>query len=313
MRKRISASPGVALAVLLAAFGAQSLRPVVVAAPATKPNIVFILADDLGYGDLSCYGQQRFKTPNMDRLAAEGMKFTAHYSGNNVCAPARCVFMSGKHPGHAYIRDNRGGMGAGGEGQEPVPAGELTLPLTLKKLGYALGGFGKWGLGPVGSTGDPNKQGFDVFYGFNCQAVAHNYYPTHLWSNNVHVALNNPAFSAHQKLPADADPRSPASYDRYRGKEYAPDLIGEQARRFVRENKDRPFFLYYATTVPHLALQVPEDSLKEFEGKFPETPYAGGSRLPAAPHAARGLRRHDHAAGPGSGPAVGPGARTRTG
>ena len=262
------------------------------AAPsATKPNIVFILADDLGYGDLSCYGQQKFKTPNIDRLAAEGMKFTAHYSGNNVCAPARCSLMSGKHPGHAYIRDNRGGIGEGGEGQEPVPSGELKLPLTLKQLGYTLGGFGKWGLGPVGSSGDPNKQGFDVFFGYNCQAVAHNYYPTHLWSNDIRVALNNPKFAAHQKLPPNVDTNSPTSYAKFSGKDYAPDLIGEQALKFVRQNKDRRFFLYYLTTVPHLALQVPEDSLKEFAGKFPETPYPGGRgylphRTPRAAYAA---------------------------
>ncbi len=258
---------------------------------AARPNIVFILADDLGYGDLSCYGQQKFKTPNIDRLAAEGMKFTAHYSGNNVCAPARCVLMSGKHPGHAYIRDNRGGLGPEGEGQEPVPAGELKLPLTLKKLGYTLGGFGKWGLGPIGSSGDPNKQGFDLFYGYNCQAVAHNYYPTHLWSNDTHIALSNPKFSAHQKLSPDADPNAPASYAKFSAKDYAPDLIGEHALQFVRDNKDRPFFLYYPTTVPHLALQVPEDSLKEYAGKFPEMPYPGGRgylphRTPRAAYAA---------------------------
>ena len=256
-----------------------------------KPNIVFILADDLGYGDLSSYGQQKFTTPNIDRLAAGGMKFTANYSGHNVCAPARCVLMSGKHPGHAYIRENRGGLGAGGEGQEPVPAGELRLPLMLKELGYTIGGFGKWGLGPIDSTGDPLKQGFDRFYGYNCQAVAHNYYPTHLWENQKHIVLNNPKFSAHQKLPADADPTNATVYAGFTGKDFAPDLIAEQARRFVRENKDRPFFLYFATTVPHLALQVPEDSLKEFEGKFPEEPYVGNRgylphRTPRAAYAA---------------------------
>lgn len=250
-----------------------------------QPNLVFILADDLGYGDLSCYGQQKFKTPNIDRLAAEGMKFTAHYSGNNVCAPARCVLLSGKHPGHAYIRDNRGGIGQGREGQEPVPAGELMLPLTLKRLGYSLGGFGKWGLGPVGSTGDPNQQGFDLFYGYNCQAVAHNYYPTHLWSNDTRIVLNNPPFSAHQQLPPDADLDAPATYAPFSGNDFAPDLIGEQALEFIREaaaatdrRSRRPFFLYYPTTVPHLALQVSEDSLAEFAGKFPEKPYAGDRR-----------------------------------
>lgn len=258
---------------------------------APKPNIVFILADDLGYGDLSCYGQKKFATPNIDRLAAEGMKFTAHYAGNNVCAPSRCVLMSGKHPGHAYIRDNRGGIGEGREGQEPVPVGELALPLTLKKLGYALGAFGKWGLGPVGSSGDPNAQGFDQFFGYNCQAVAHNYYPTSLWANATRVTLQNPAFSPRQKLPAAADLNSPATYARFTAKDYAPDLIGEQALKFVRANKGRPFFLYYPTTVPHLALQVPADSLQEFEGKFPETPYPGGRgylphRTPRAAYAA---------------------------
>jgi len=257
----------------------------------SRPNIIFILADDLGYGDLSCYGQEKFKTPNIDRLATEGMKFTAHYSGHNVCAPARCVLMSGKHPGHAYIRENRGGLGNGQEGQEPVPMGELTLPLTLKQLGYTLGGFGKWGLGGIGTSGDPNQQGFDVFYGYNCQAVAHNYYPTHLWSNATRVELNNPRFAAHQKLSAGADTNSPATYAKFSGKDYAPDLITEQALKFLHANKDRPFFLYYPTTVPHLALQVPEDSLKEYAGKFPENPYPGGRgylphRTPRAAYAA---------------------------
>jgi arylsulfatase A len=258
---------------------------------AGRPNIVFFIADDLGYGDLSCYGQQRFRTPNIDRLASEGMKFTAHYSGHNVCAPSRCVLMTGKHPGHAYIRDNRGGLGPQGEGQEPVPAGELKLPLTLKQLGYTLGGFGKWGLGGIRTSGDPIQQGFNIFFGYNCQAVAHNYYPTYLWSNDTRVALSNPAFSARQRFPAGADPNAPESYVKFSGTQYAPDLISAEARRFVRDNQARPFFLYYPTTVPHLALQVPEDSLREFAGKFPETPYTGGrgylpQRMPRAAYAA---------------------------
>ncbi len=272
-------------AILLATLLGGSARA------AGKPNIVFFIADDLGYGDLSCYGQQRFKTPNIDRLASEGMRFTAHYSGHNVCAPSRCVLMTGKHPGHAYIRDNRGGLGPEGEGQEPVPAGELKLPLTLDKLGYRLGGFGKWGLGAVGTSGEPARQGFDVFFGYNCQAVAHNYYPTHLWSNDTRVALSNSPFSPRQKLPPGADPNAPESYAKFSGSEYAPDLISAQARKFVRENRARCFFLYYPTTVPHLALQVPEDSLREFVGRFPETPYPGGRgylphRTPRAAYAA---------------------------
>ncbi len=265
----------------LSAASAQEIR---------RPNIVFILCDDLGYGDVGCFGQKLIRTPNIDALAASGMKLTSHYSGHNVCAPSRCVLMSGKHPGHAYIRENAGGLG-GQEGQMPVAEGTCALPLSLQSLGYATGAFGKWGLGPVGSTGDPAKQGFARFYGYNCQAVAHNFYPTHLWSDAEKVALKNAKFGAHQKLPEGADVNDPKSYARFSGTDYAPDLIGAEALKFVRTNKEKPFFLFYPTTVPHLALQVPEDSLKEYEGKFPETPYPGGKgylphRTPRAAYAA---------------------------
>ncbi|MCI0539558.1 MAG: arylsulfatase [Verrucomicrobiales bacterium] len=262
---------------------------------AGRPNIIFLLADDLGYGDIGAFGQKRIRTPNLDQLAKDGMRLTHHYSGHNVCAPSRCVLMTGKHPGHAYIRDNRGGFQQatlkGAEGQEPVPAGELKLPLTLKQLGYTNGGFGKWGLGAVGSTGDPNAQGMDRFFGYNDQVVAHNFYPVSLWNNRERVALRNELFSARQKLPAGADPKDPASYAKFRGKDYAPDLINEAARKFLRENKNRPFFLYYPTTMPHLALQVPEDSLAEYKDVFPDEPYTGGQgylphRTPRAAYAA---------------------------
>ena len=279
----------VSVLIIAAAFVSHAAA----AAPAPKPNIIFLLADDLGYGDIGAFGQKKIRTPNLDQLARDGMKFTQHYAGHNVCAPSRCALMTGKHPGHGYIRNNRGGMGVGSstEGQEPVPAGELKLPLTLKKLGYATGGFGKWGLGGVGSTGDPNDQGMDVFFGYNDQAVAHNFYPTSLWRNREPVPLRNAAFSAHQKLPAGADPKNPASYTSFTGTDYAPDLINEAARKFLRENKDRPFFLYYPTTVPHLALQVPEDSLAEYKDAFPEEPYTGDRgylphRTPRAAYAA---------------------------
>jgi arylsulfatase A len=255
------------LAILLSPATVRAVEP-------RKPNILFIIADDLGYGDVGCYGQKKIRTPNIDRLATQGMRFTQHYSGSNVCAPARCVLMTGKHPGHGYIRDNRQAKGFP-EGQEPVPAGSLSLPLLLKKNGYTLGGFGKWGLGPMGSTGDPLHQGFDRWFGYNCQGVAHNFYPTHLWDNDKQIKLNNPAFSAHQKLPTDVDANNPSSYARYRGKDYAPDLIGAKAREFLRANRDRPFVLYYPTTVPHLALQVPNDSLNEYAGKWPDSPYLG--------------------------------------
>jgi arylsulfatase A-like enzyme len=242
------------------------------AAGPPPPNVVFILCDDLGYGDLGCFGQKKIRTPNIDRLAAEGMRFTQHYSGNAVCAPARCVLMTGQHPGHAFIRDN---LGVKPEGQYPIPADTVTLAKLFRQQGYVTGGFGKWGLGGPGSSGDPLRQGFDRFYGYNCQSVAHNYYPTYLWDNDRRVPLANPAFSAHQKFPAGADPADPASYARYAGKDYSPDLIWEQARRFVRENRQRPFFLYAPTTVPHLALQVPADSLAEYLARWPDPPYLG--------------------------------------
>ncbi len=258
------------------------------------PNIIFIIADDLGYGDLSCYGQKKFATPNIDRLASEGMTLPTHYAGSAVCAPSRAVLLTGLHPGHAPIRDNREIAEVGlpfPEGQQPLPEGTLTLPQLLKKAGYVTGAFGKWGLGPVGSTGDPARMGMDRFFGYNCQAVAHNYYPTHLWDDSRQIALNNPKFPANQKLPPGVEPSDPRVYAGFTGNDYAPDLIAEQARRFIRENRNRPFFLFFPTTVPHLALQVPEDSLREFAGKFPETPYPGGRgylphRTPRAAYAA---------------------------
>ncbi len=240
-----------------------------------KPNIVLLLADDLGYGDLGCFGQAKIRTPNLDGMAAEGVRLTQHYSGNAVCAPSRCVLMTGLHPGHAFIRNNKS---VPPEGQYPMPAETVTLAKLLKQAGYATGGFGKWGLGPPASHSTPARQGFDRFYGYLCQAKAHNYYPAYLWSDDAKVVLNNPDFSAHQKLPIDADPSDPAAYARYSGQDYAPDLITEQAIEFIRANRERPFFLYYPTTVPHLALQVPADSLAEYRGKFADRPYVGDRR-----------------------------------
>lgn len=252
------------------------------------PNVVFFLADDLGWGDVGCFGQTKIRTPNIDRLAKEGMKFTTHYAGSNVCAPSRCALMTGLHNGHAPIRDNRQAKGFP-EGQVPVPPGSLKLPLSFHARNYVVGGFGKWGLGPVTSTGDPLKQGFDRFFGYNCQAVAHNSYPTHLWDDANQVTLKNPKFSAHPKpLPVGADLADPTTYAKFSGSDYAPDVIGKQALRFVRDNKDKPFFLYYPTTVPHLALQVPADSAAEYETQLADAPYTGvnGYTPSRTPHAA---------------------------
>ena len=243
-----------------------------------RPNIVFILADDLGYGDLGSYGQQKIKTPSLDALAKEGLRFTRHYSGSNVCAPARCVLMTGMHTGHSAIRDNREVQP---EGQAPMPEGTITLVGELKKLGYVTGGFGKWGLGPPGSVSSPLRVGFDRFYGYNCQRVAHSFYPEFLWDNDQQVRINANPIPGHGRLDEGADPNDPQSYEKFKGENYSADLIANEVMRFVEENADKPFFLYWPTTVPHLALHVPDDSLKEYLGLWDDPPYTGtGSYTP---------------------------------
>ncbi len=231
-----------------------------------------MLADDLGYAELGSYGQQKIRTPSLDRLAAEGVRFTQHYSGNAVCAPSRSVLLTGRHPGRTPIRDNRE---AQPEGQAPLPGAAVTLAELFKKEGYVTGAMGKWGLGPPGSEGDPLRQGFDRFFGYNCQRQAHNSYPAYLYDDELRLPLDNPPFPAHQKLSDGADPDDPRSYAGYAGGAYAPDLTWERAREFIRDNRHRPFFLYLPTTVPHLALQVPEDSLAEYRGLWPDPPYRG--------------------------------------
>lgn len=218
-----------------------------------KPNIVFILADDLGYGDLSCYGQQNFQTPNLDKMAAGGMRFTQHYSGTTVCAPSRSSLMTGQHTGHTPIRGNKEWQP---EGQWPMKAEAVTVAEILKQAGYTTGAFGKWGLGFVGTEGDPNQQGFDEFYGYNCQRLAHNYYPGHLWDNNLKV-----------EIPENSGDKFGV---------YAPKLIHERALQFIEKNKDKPFFLFYPNIIPHAELLLPEENLAEYRGKFqPENAFKG--------------------------------------
>jgi arylsulfatase len=261
------------------------------------PNIVYILADDLGYAELGCYGQEKMKTPNLDRMAAEGMRFTQHYCGNAVCAPSRCVLMTGKHSGHAFTRNNgnpkltpefMARYGLEWTGQQPIPAAEVTIPEVLKQKDYATGAMGKWGLGQIGTSGDPNSQGFDLFFGYNCQAHAHSFYTGHLWRNHEKVILNNnPPIPGHGKLAEGADPRDPASYAAFKGQDYAADRMIEEALAFILANKDRPFFLYYPTTLVHLALQIPDEELAPYLGKWDETPFTGNGYTPhIAPRAA---------------------------
>jgi arylsulfatase A len=257
---------------------------------AAPPNIVYILADDLGYAELGCYGQTKIKTPHLDQLAREGMRFTQHYCGNAVCAPSRCVLMTGKHPGHAYIRTNRVAklpealmeeLGIEFPGQEPIPEAEVTVPEMLKQKGYATAAIGKWGLGQFGTSGDPNRQGFDLFFGYNCQGHAHSYYTGHLWKNREKIQLaNHPPIPGHAKLPPGADPEDPASYAAYKGQDYAPDHMLEAALAFVRDNREGPFFLYFPTTIPHVALHVPDQDLQPYLGKWDETPFLGNGYTP---------------------------------
>lgn len=216
-----------------------------------KPNIIYILADDLGYGDLGCYGQTKIETPNLDRLAEEGMMFTDHYSGSTVCAPSRSVLMTGMHTGHTPIRGNKEIQP---EGQSPMKAEAFTVAEMLKEAGYVTGAFGKWGLGFVGTEGDPNQQGFDEFFGYNCQRQAHRYYPEHLWHNDQKVMLDGNDFVQTET--------------------YAPEVIHKEALDFIEENKDEPFFLFYPNTIPHAELIIPEGELLEkYRGKFEENPY----------------------------------------
>ncbi|MCR9292333.1 MAG: arylsulfatase [bacterium] len=226
------------------------------------PNVVFILADDLGYRELGCYGQQKIKTPNLDALAKQGMRLTQHYSGNAVCAPSRCVLMTGKHPGHAFVRDNRS---TPPEGQWPIPDSEVTLAELFQQAGYVTGAFGKWGLGGPESSGEPLRQGVDRFFGYNCQAHAHSYYPSYLWDDQQHILLDNdPPVPGHAGLSQDADPLDPESYAAFKGQDYAPDRINAQALQFIRDHQDRPFFLYYPTVIPHVALHVPDEDLAPY-------------------------------------------------
>ncbi len=205
---------------------------------ADKPNLIYILADDLGYGDLGCYGQERIKTPCLDRMAAEGLRFTDHYAGSTVCAPSRCSLMTGLHSGHAFVRGNREIQPMG---QLPLPEKTVTVARLLKSAGYHTALIGKWGLGGPDSSGHPNRQGFDSFFGYLCQRHAHNYYPEFLFRNSERVPLSN-------KLAQTRGDGAGVAIER---KDYSHDFFVAEAMQFLEENKDRPFFLYLAMTIPH--------------------------------------------------------------
>ena len=215
-----------------------------------KPNIIYILADDLGYGDLGCYGQQYIETPNIDKLAAGGVKFNYHFSGSTVCAPSRSSLLTGLHTGRTQIRGNKEYFP---EGQEALPDSAFTTAEFFKEQGYITAAFGKWGLGFVATPGDPINQGFDRFYGYNCQREAHRYYPDHLWNNNSRVELvRNKGGNTET---------------------YAQDVIHEKALDFITDHKDTSFYLFLPYVAPHAELIAPDDSLlRYYEKKFKESP-----------------------------------------
>ncbi len=245
--------PVLGLLVLVFAIGAAP------AAPPRQPNILLIVADDLGVGEVGCYGQTQIKTPRIDALAKDGIRCTQAYAGSCVCAPSRCALLTGQNTGHAAIRDNREIQP---EGQEPLPADTVTLAKRLEAAGYETMLVGKWGLGPPDSAGAPWQQGFGRFYGYNCQRHAHDHTPEWLYRDG-----------SRESLPPQA---------------YAPDRFRDEALAFLRTPRAGPFFLAFMTTVPHAALEVPEDSLAEYAGRFEEIPYDGskGYRKHATPRAA---------------------------
>ena len=249
-------------------------NPQAVKAPA--PNIIYIFADDLGYGELGAYGQEKIKTPHLDRLAAGGMRFTQHYTGAPVCAPSRYMLLTGTHAGHAYIRGNYelGQFADDKEGgQMPIPETTPTLAKMLKKAGYQTAMVGKWGLGMNGTTGSPLLQGFDYYYGYLDQKQAHNYYPTHLWENDKVAPLDNDYFLVHNQIKEGSDQ---AAFDQFKGNEFAPDRMIEKALHFLDTTAvEKPFFLYYPSPIPHVSLQVPDSLVLQYQGQFEEQPYYG--------------------------------------
>lgn len=235
------------------------------------PNVIYIMADDLGIGDLGCYGQQVIKTPAVDRLAAEGMMFTRHYAGSTVSAPSRCALLTGKHTGHSYIRGNKGLESEFDRGVKydlPLAPEETTIAEVMKQAGYRTGCVGKWGLGGPMTEGHPNNHGFDYFFGYLGQGRAHTYYPEYIWENNTKVVLDREV--------------------------YSHDLIMERALDFIRDNAGaEPFFLYLTPTLPHAELIVPAGELGDYDGMFEEIPFV---RKPGGTYCSQDKPRATYAA-----------------
>lgn len=237
-----------------------TLQQAVISGQTKRPNIIFIFADDLGYGEIGCYGQQKIETKEIDRMAANGLKFTRFYSGSTVCAPARTSFLTGMHTGHTLIRGN---LPFGPEGQIPLPENAKTFANYLQENGYATAAFGKWGLGFNQNSGDPNKHGFDRFYGYNCQSLAHDYFPPYLWDNHTKVELE---------------------INKTKDSVYSAALIHQQALQYIKEAGTQPFFMYLPYTLPHGDVIGPHDAWYQYYvKKFNETPLSG-AKLKTRPH-----------------------------
>lgn len=250
-------------------------------ATAGRPNVVFIMADDLGWGEVGCYGQQKIRTPNIDRLASQGMRFTRAYSGAPVSAPSRCVLMTGLNLSRAPIRGN---LERGEEGQIPLPASYVTWPSLLQKgAGYALCGIGKWGLGMPDNEGSPLRHGFLHFYGYMCQRMAHTYYPAYLWSDDQKVPLKNGphGISAYGKG---------SDFAKFQGSDYAPDRMMVEVGTWLdqRARDGKPFVLYLPFTEPHVSLQPPQRIVDSYPMAWDRQPYLGdkGYCPHPRPHAA---------------------------
>ena len=263
-------------AVALAAMSLMSCVSKTMLPPDDKPNVIFILADDLGYADLSCLGQTKFSTPNIDSLASQGMMFTQHYSGSSVSAPSRSCLITGQHTGHTVIRGNKE---LPVEGQHPLPSDTYTIFKMLKDNGYKTSVFGKWGLGAPDTEGAPQNQNVDEFFGYNCQRQAHNYYPYHLWRNGEKIMLDG------NKDKNEND--------------YAPYIIHKEAIDFIKENKDTTFFMWYTSVLPHAELKVPEKELESFVGRPElelERSYAGCDEGMYYKNGGYGSQQYTHAA-----------------
>lgn len=260
---------------LLAPVAVAAVAPAQAATP-QKPNIILFLADDLGYHETGAYGQTKIKTPNIDQLARDGVKFTNFYAGQSVCAPSRASLLTGLHSGHSTVRDNAESNAPeikeadGYPTQMPLRADDVTFAKVLQNQGYTTACIGKWGLGHPTDSGDPMKHGFDLFYGQYSQYQGHFYYPTYLWRNHTKEPIAGNGTTGEEAT----------------GKVYAPDLMENEALKFINDSKGRPFMLYFATPVPHVSLQIPDDepSLAGYRKAFPDDPPSAGGHYTASPH-----------------------------